>query len=217
MALAHNPKIVTEGLLLCLDAANQKSYSNSGTTWGDLSGNNNDGTLVNGVDFDGDNNGSLVFNGSNQRIEVGNFSTGLLTLSVWLRKTSQESNQGICRKERAWALSQRSGTVQVAPGSDWKFYDTGYALPLNTWTNVTYCYKGQGSDSQALFVNGLKIWENGSATGEFPSNSNQVRIAFDDNGWWWGGNISSVQIYDRPLSSQEIYQNYSALKGRYGL
>jgi hypothetical protein len=47
MGLGHNPKIATDGLVLCLDAANQKSYPGSGTVWGDLSGNGNDGDIVN--------------------------------------------------------------------------------------------------------------------------------------------------------------------------
>lgn len=55
MALAHSPKIVTDGLVLCLDAGNVKSYPGSGTVWNDLSGNDNNGTLVNGVGYSGTN------------------------------------------------------------------------------------------------------------------------------------------------------------------
>ena len=63
MALAHSPKIVTDGLVLCLDAGNPKSYPGSGTTWTDLSGQGNNGTLVNGVGYVGTNGGSLSFDG----------------------------------------------------------------------------------------------------------------------------------------------------------
>jgi len=59
MALAHSPRIVTDGLVLCLDAGNAKSYPGSGTTWTDLSGNGNNGTLVNGVGYNGGSGGSL--------------------------------------------------------------------------------------------------------------------------------------------------------------
>jgi hypothetical protein len=65
MALSHSPSIVTDGLVLCLDAGNPKSYPGSGTTWTDLSGNGNNGTLVNGVGYSGDNLGSLSFDGVN--------------------------------------------------------------------------------------------------------------------------------------------------------
>ena len=63
MALSHSPSIVTNGLVLCLDAANSKSYPGSGTTWTDLSGRGNNGTLVNGVGYNSGNLGSLVFDG----------------------------------------------------------------------------------------------------------------------------------------------------------
>jgi hypothetical protein len=51
MAISYNPRIVTDGLVLALDAGNPKSYPGSGTTWTDLSGNGNNGTLVNGVGY----------------------------------------------------------------------------------------------------------------------------------------------------------------------
>jgi hypothetical protein len=68
LALSHSPSIVTDGLVLCLDAGNPKSYPGSGTTWTDLSGNGNNGTLVNGVGYSGSNLGSLVFDGSNDYV-----------------------------------------------------------------------------------------------------------------------------------------------------
>ena len=57
MSLAHSPRIITDGLVLCLDAGNTKSYPGSGTTWTDLSGQGNNGTLVNGVGYNGSNGG----------------------------------------------------------------------------------------------------------------------------------------------------------------
>jgi len=69
MSLNHSPSIVTDGLVLCLDAANQRSYPKSGTTWSDLAG-ANDGTLTNGPTFDSNNGGSLVFDGTNDYINA---------------------------------------------------------------------------------------------------------------------------------------------------
>ena len=68
MSLSRGPKIVTNGLVLYLDAANKKSYPGSGTTWTDLSGNNNTGTLTNGPTFDSNNGGSIVFDGTNDYV-----------------------------------------------------------------------------------------------------------------------------------------------------
>jgi hypothetical protein len=63
MAIRGGPDIIEDGLVLALDAANKKSYPGSGTTWNDLSGNGNNGTLTNGPTFDGGNVGSIVFDG----------------------------------------------------------------------------------------------------------------------------------------------------------
>ena len=64
MAFSRGPSIVTNGLVLALDAANHKSYPGSGTTWFDLSGNSHDGTLTGGPTFNSDNGGSIVFDGT---------------------------------------------------------------------------------------------------------------------------------------------------------
>jgi hypothetical protein len=64
MAIFNNPRIITDGLVLALDAGNPKSYPGSGTAWTDLSGNGNTGTLVNGTGYNSGNGGSLVFDGS---------------------------------------------------------------------------------------------------------------------------------------------------------
>ena len=65
MAVGYNPKIITDGLVLCLDAGNTKSYPGSGTSWSDLSGQGNTGTLVNGPTYSSADGGSIVFDGSN--------------------------------------------------------------------------------------------------------------------------------------------------------
>jgi len=74
MGAAAGPDIVEDGLVLCLDAANPKSYPGSGNTWTDLRGNGNDGTLVNGVGYDSANNGSMVFDGVDDSIQSSNLA-----------------------------------------------------------------------------------------------------------------------------------------------
>jgi hypothetical protein len=83
------PNIVTNGLVLALDAANSKSYPGSGTTWRDLSGNNNSGSLTNGPTFSSANGGSIVFDGSNDYIGIttgSGFNLGVnFTVQVWCK------------------------------------------------------------------------------------------------------------------------------------
>jgi hypothetical protein len=198
-------------------ASSFNSISNTnGTTWRDLIGNGNTGTLTNGPTYSSANNGSIVFDGVDDRIECGTFSVPYLTVSTWVYKTSSATNQGICRKETGWAVSQYNGTLQVAPGTSWTFYDTGYTIPLNTWVNIVYTYSGTGTTgSQTVYINGSSIYSTTAGSGPITANSNAVRVGFDDNNWFWGGRISNTQIYNRALSASEIQQNYNALKGRY--
>ena len=65
MGFGNGPRIVSNGLVLALDAADKNSYPGSGITWRDVSGNNNNGTLTNGPTFDSSNGGSIVFDGTN--------------------------------------------------------------------------------------------------------------------------------------------------------
>jgi hypothetical protein len=212
MGIGYGPRVVTDNLVLALDAADRNSYPGSGTAWNDLTGRGNTGTLTNAVGYNVD---SLSFDGVDDRIECGTFSLQYLTISTWVYKTSSATNQGICRKETGWAVSQYNGTLQVAPGTSWTFYNTGYTIPLNTWVNIVYTYSGTGvAGSQTVYVNGSSIYNTSAGSGPISSNSNPVRIGFDDNNWYWGGRISNTQIYNRALTAAEVQQNYNAIKSR---
>jgi hypothetical protein len=72
MGFYRGPQIVRDGLVLYLDAANTKSYHGSGTTWSDLCGNGNDGTLINEPTFDSGNLGSIQFDGADDNAQKSN-------------------------------------------------------------------------------------------------------------------------------------------------
>jgi hypothetical protein len=154
----------------------------------------------------------------NDRIECGTFSVPFLTVSTWVYKTSSATNQGICRKQNGWAVSQYNGTLQVAPGTSWTFYNTGYTIPLNTWVNIVYTYSGTGAaGSQTVYINGSNIYSTSAGSGAISSNGNSVRIGFDDNNWWWNGRIAQTQIYNRALTAAEIQQNFNATRSRFSI
>ena len=84
MGIGYNPRIVTDGLVLCLDAANSRSYPRTGTTWTDLKG-GNDGTLTNSPTFDSANGGSIVFDATNEHVQTNTFSLGdTFSVSFWM-------------------------------------------------------------------------------------------------------------------------------------
>ena len=88
MGVAYNSRIVTDGLALCLDAANSKSYPGSGSTWTDLSGNGNNATLTNGPTYSSANGGSIVFDGVNDYVAPTGLTNALWqgnwTVSFWV-------------------------------------------------------------------------------------------------------------------------------------
>jgi hypothetical protein len=208
--------IITDGLVFNVDAGFIPSYPTNGTTSYDLSYSGNNGNLTNGVGYSTDNGGTFVFDGGDDRISCGNFSVSYLTVSTWVYKTTSTTHQGICRKENGWAISQYNGTLQVAPGTSWVFYDTGYVIPLNTWVNIVYTYSGSGSTgSQVVYINGNSIFSTSAGSGPIFSNSSQVNIGFDDNNWFWNGRIANTLIYNRPLTSSEVLQSYNAGLARF--
>lgn len=208
--------IVTDGLVFAVDANNIVSYPKSGTTWYNLTGSAGNATLYNGPAFNQQNGGAIVYDGVDDYVGVLSFNVPYLTVSTWVYKTSTSTNQGISRKENGWAVSQYNGTLQVAPGTSWNFYNTGYTIPLNTWVNIVYTYSGTGTaGSQTVYINGVPIWDSSIGSGPIASNNNAVWIGYDDNGWHWGGKIANNRIYNRALSAAEVQQNYQAEQYRF--
>jgi len=231
MSYANGPKIVTDGLVLCLDAANRKSYPGSGTSWTDLSGNGNNGTLVNGVGYSSNNGGSLVFDGANDYVDTtftDNIVISGFTYSFWFYGTkstihfpaqffvSADSNT-VFRIER---FSSGNNTIEFGHspngGSIGANELRSNNFPNNIWTYCTLVYDGSVK----------YIYKNGNL--DVASSSGQVlthysgaflRIGARQNGVLlpFQGNMPIIQLYNRALTAQEIQQNYNALKGRYGL
>lgn len=237
MSNYYGPKIVTDGLVLCLDAASSKSYPGSGTILTDLSGNNNNGTLINGAVYNTLNRGSIIFDGTDDKIDCGSASLSNLTslsLMLWIKKTNNSSaGNGFDR-----LISKRS-----SGGTGWWDFYTGTSheisfavdytttdlirtssnvLVLNRWSMVTCTWTGASDASSIkLYINNSEtsIQFNQNGVGGRPSeNSNITTIGNADFGNRpFYGNIASALAYNRVLSASEISQNYNATKGRFGL
>lgn len=219
------PHIVTDGLVLHLDAANTKSYQSGSATWFDKSGNGNNGTLTNGPTFSSLNGGSIVFDGSNDYIDISTSPnlTNPLTVCAFVNTSFiTGSNQVIygpvANGSDNW-LSISNNRIQIlaTQASDVNtFAITGTTvIQANTWyyitgivnNNVTQIYINgvfeAASSARAFTIGG---WNSTArigqrATGQFPFN----------------GRIACVQGYNRALSAQEILQNYTATKSRFNL
>ena len=229
MATHYNSKIITDGLILCLDAANSKSYPGSGTTWTDLSGNGNTGTLVNGVGYSASNGGALSFDGSNDYVDCGDREIfkipSQLTLEAFFNISTYVNWSGIIGKSNSGKgvymmhLSASAPRIRFSYNSvsPWtvNIVDGNYALTTNQWLHSVIVYDGSNVN---FYINGSldKTQNIGSITfdtgagysvtlGQDPPGSNE----------FFNGRISNAKIYNRALSAAEISQNYNALKSRY--
>jgi|AntRauMFilla1563_2_1112583.scaffolds.fasta_scaffold00841_2 hypothetical protein len=224
----RGPKIVTDGLVLYLDAANPKSYTGTGTVWKDLSGNSNDATLINGPTFDSDNAGSIVFDGVNDYVQVSPITTisPTGTISLWFK--SSISWDGVATNIRLSGINPT-----------WEFGRTGHN---NSTDNGFIAYDLGGSDNLSTVTNSFSnqrwycitvIWDvstlvssvyiNGELdnTGNcFDSSRNgilQIGRSPGNTGQLYSGRMSNYKYYDRALTIEEIQQNYNATKSRFEL
>ena len=236
MAFNYSPKIVTDGLVLCLDAGNPNSYPGSGNTWKDLSRGRNNGTLVNGPTFSGANGGSLVFDGVNdynQHINLQNFINQDITISLWVNftvlnglttyvfyhrpeKTTESLTYLYIYRNSFWDNGQLSFLCSyVTTGgttSNLQHYLSPGFLNEGQWYNFTANYNSIGYSN--FYVNGQLIVSRSPQ----PDFSRWVNI---NDSFMQSSRInglsSSTQIYNRALTPTEVLQNYNATKGRFGL
>ena len=215
MATNYNPSIVTDGLVLCVDAANSKSYPGSGSTFFDLSGNNRHGTLLNSPAHDTEAGGCFHFDATNERI----------SLPINLQNT-QYTVMGIAR----YATSSGNGRVISATNNwlmGWYANNTSYYYANSGWvhtgngghTTDWICFAATGdtvAENYKFYRNGVLI-KNRTASGL--NGPNIITLG----GWSYGTSEASnckvayLSAYQRVLSPTEIEQNYQAIRSRFGL
>jgi hypothetical protein len=221
MGISRGPKIVSSGLVLCLDAANKVSYPGSGTSWRDLSGNNNTGTLTNGPTFNAGNQGSIVFDGTNDYVtspssNYSAFGTGDFTLEIWIypQSFSNYTHMISLPSQSTFTLKSDITTGLIyfySPTFDTYGFTSGWTLSLNTWNCVVF--KRESSTAYA-FLNGVSKGSKSGFTNNFTSQVLNIHNGFGSE--FAQCRISRVSIYNRALTASEILQNYNAVKGRFG-
>jgi hypothetical protein len=226
MAFVHSPKVVTDGLVLALDAGNTKSYASGSTTWLDKSGFGNNGTLINGPTFNSANGGSIVFDGVDDY--TGNFpiqisGTGSKTVGTWFN-INTTSRAGLCGTRPFLGSYGWVFTVNRTTPGNLTYFHTGGSIieqaagiTTNKWYHGCLTYN-TSTLTAALYLNGTVIASLGSFTPSSVSSVNGfVGCEQESSVEFFKGSIASTQIYNRALSAQEVLQNYNATKGRFGL
>lgn len=226
--LTHSPQIVTDGLVLCLDAANRKSYPGSGTDWIDRSGNNNNAVNSN-MTYTSENNGIFDFNNVSSVSLIANSPslnpTTQLTIESWVKF---DGNSQDFIFEKGNVNTQYS---LFSHGSDIVFRTfhaaanvfhtqsptkTAVGIVNGQWHHIVGSWDGT---TKRIYIDGV-LKNSVARSGDLITRTTGAavgRFGGTSVGFFFGGNISKVSIYQKGLSSDEILQNYNALKGRFDL
>ena len=233
MSASSGPDIIENGLVLCLDAANRKSYSGSGTVWTNLANKSLNSTISSATPFDNVYNGRINFEGTSGSAINGktmtfpkwtelNLSTSF-TISIWFSFTRSSPSffdfilgceSYLNRGFRAGlaAGTNKIGFFSTQSGGTFN-HVTNHAVTLNTIFNYTITFD---VNTGITYINGAFDKQ---TTGTFVSPNASDNFFYNNVG---GGNrsnshVSGIQIYNRALTAAEVLQNYKALKGRFGL
>lgn len=219
MGLTHSPLTPTNGLVLCLDSANRRSYPGTGTSWRDLSGNGNDGTLTNGVTYSGQ---GMSFDGVNDYIDNSKSFFGLndYTVSCWFLYRSTSTVQSVVSHWQSGQVGRFSiiinynrltGAVSANELSIIYGAATGLGTGLqdmstNRWYNIVV---SASASTLRLFVNGNQT-SSATPTGSLPNTPIQIgRLSSAISDYYFNGLIDDVRFYNRALTVGEILALYN--------
>jgi len=220
--VAYYGNITTQGLILDLDAGRKDSYPRTGTSWIDISGNNNNGTLINGPTYS---DGSIVFDGVDDYVrcstDLGSLTS--VTISFWVKPTNPEnngpfvffSNRLVSSTGLALWITQSKFSSRL---NGTQLIGTNTSIANGVWKNLVYKWDGANA---YLYVDSILDTTASNASSVLNGAAN-LSIAAETYGGdnadlLYLGETANTQIYNRALTQTEITQNFNALRGRYGI
>jgi len=243
MASIGGANIVTNGLVLCLDGANKRSYPGSGTAWVDLSGNQYVGTLTNGPTFDSGNYGNILFDGTDDYVNFGTSGVSKVRSATTMTISYTVYCTGFGTPSGNFSWSPITSIDSYTLGNNYRKLTISFAIDTGVQSITTEFYDGVGGSSvlnynytvlntllhvtstinateQILYVNGSRLANTTGITINSNPQTADFTVASRINTLYNGyfkGNMYNVMMYDRVLSAAEVSQNYNALKSRFNL
>lgn len=215
MTTSYSPLIVTDGLVMYLDAANPKSYPGSGTTWTDISRNGNNFSLVNGPTFNSANLGSIVFDGVDDYSINANFKYSPFTYDIYFKGGSGYISRLFGYGWGLYVNSPGQLAVWVDTNTSHRSTTTNIAYDSSLITNITIVF---ANSAFSLYKNGTFLQTVATPGSSVYSTTTQFTIGADTiASSLFTGNIYLAKMYNRALTSAEITQNFTSTKTRYGL
>jgi len=227
------PPIVTNGLVVFIDAASNLSYISGSTTVRDLSGNAKNGTRSGGTGFSPENGGIFTFDGVNDTINFGTgntfFPLNSFTIDLWFQSKGTVPTTGTRPglfgfTFGIWTNFTSGNNIQfgVSSGSTVATQPLNYTYTSNfrddgQWYNINF---QATPTSSSIYLNGEPKASRGVTwlgNTEYPNNGWNLGRDNNNVNLFFTGSIASYKMYNRALTQQEIAQNYNALKSRFGL
>jgi hypothetical protein len=230
MGTFYRASIVSDGLVLCLDAASKTSYPGTGDSWGDLTG-LSDGALINGPTFSGENHGGIVFDGSDDYVDCEDssnleFSSGeSFTLSIWFKGADARGallgkGYDTGSQDRPWYLlwcnNNSNGHVNLFVRSTSGSFRTVNSTKItdDEWHNVVGV-SDASSATITTYTDSVAGTSVGSVSAQpYGTNGRPFVIGKHANDSI-NGTVSVVHVYNKALTASEILQNYNAIAWRY--
>jgi len=226
--------IITDGLILHLDAGNKNSYSGSGATWTDLTGNGYNATLINSVGYSSNSGGMLTFNGSTQvaQVNVNSFvrNNTSYTFSTFFYLTTSNGGAPFCLMTTPSDSNNNDGFWQHLNLTNWLWRtedssgeNLGNAEAPTGFVSSTYYHL-----TVVVTTNSIKFYRNGNLISIISTTFSWANVRNDntayvfigkgyEDGYYMTGNIGNFLMYNRVLNNAEILANYYGQKSRFGL
>jgi len=232
MSASDGPKIITDGLVFVVDAADKNSYPGSGTAWTDLSGRGNHGTFSATPTTSTSGGGSIVFDGTDDKctLPAASFVAGnAVTVSLWYKGRSPNNasftfyiGKGNSRYYSCH-IPWSNGTIyfdHMGHQGSSRLSQYG-GNTSHGWHNWVFLTDSSSPQKQHIYKDG-SLWTSDADAVSISEDHDTAIIgsygtADGSSSNYDNGTYSSVSFYNRALSTSEITQNYNALKGRFGL
>ena len=220
-----------KGNKLSLDAGNPLSYPESGTTWFDLSGAGNNGTLVNGVAFSTANGGVMSFDGVNDYVNMGNkfgFTSEPFSISLWIKPNSLAGAGGAQGGILFWKGNYKNSgfycqidisngslylTTNQTGGSQYTVSNPN-SIYVNVWANIVIVRSGS---SVRIYSNGVDVTATAATHINPTANANNFTIGAYGTEYNYNGLVNNFDIHDYALTPEQIAANFNANRNKYGI
>jgi hypothetical protein len=211
------PVVVTDNLVVNLDAGNTDSYPGTGTTWTNLV-DDTDYTISNGA-FDSGNGGSIVFNGTSTFVPIGTpLSAGTdFTKEAWVNADVVTAGGRNILSSASNVFWNNGSTLSGGVGGTFN-HVTSSSFPATVWRHVVLTFD-DAVNTMRLYINGVQVSQNTGVTQSYISQTERIGAHFFGGNpvSFWDGKIAEVRVYTEALAAEDVLANYNNTKTRYGL